>query len=160
METFLDRKDPRLLLNNHLLFKIAKQEFISSAPQAVYEARVIPEEGGLAEVEYIAHPGPSNGRFLREGLRPSGSRSVLLAFKSLRQETSAEERLASTDEKLETESAAATELLRGKVVATVVRLRESEVLLNFGDGTRLYVDSGTAVEFSVTDRDTDSESAG
>jgi hypothetical protein len=84
IETFLDREDQRLLLNNHVLVGLDKQQFIAAAPQHVYEARVIPEEGGLVEVDFIAHPAPSNGKFLREGLRRTGPRSVLLAFKSFK----------------------------------------------------------------------------
>ena len=52
---------------------------------------------------------------------------------------------------LEQESDRATQLLSGKVVARVVRHREAEVLVEFTDGTRLFVDcSGTGVELSIT----------
>ena len=41
-------------------------------------------------------------------------------------------------------------LLRSKVVKRLVRHRAGEVLLEFEDGTRLLVDSGTPVEVSIT----------
>jgi len=41
---------------------------------------------------------------------------------------------------LDAESERATELLRGKVVARVARFRNEEVVVEFEDGTRLYVD--------------------
>ena len=50
------------------------------------------------------------------------------------------------------ESARATELLRGKVVARVVRNRPSEVLVEFTDGTRMFVDqTDGALELSITE---------
>jgi len=54
-------------------------------------------------------------------------------------------------EHLAQEAAAATQALAGKVVARVERYRNSEMLIEFTDGTRLFVD-GTAdgVELSVT----------
>jgi hypothetical protein len=53
--------------------------------------------------------------------------------------------------KLEEESSRATEMLAGKVVARVVRHREGEVLVEFEDGTRLFVDhTQTDVEISIT----------
>jgi hypothetical protein len=42
-----------------------------------------------------------------------------------------------------------TELLAGKVVKQARRHRESELLLEFADGTCLFVD-GAKLEFSVT----------
>lgn len=53
--------------------------------------------------------------------------------------------------KLSDESVRATELLAGKVVARVVRHRESEVLVEFTDNARLFVNHTThGVELSVT----------
>jgi hypothetical protein len=53
--------------------------------------------------------------------------------------------------KLAEESARATEVLAGKVVARVVRHREGEVLVEFEDGTRLFVDrTASGVELSIT----------
>lgn len=53
---------------------------------------------------------------------------------------------------LEEESMLATEMLSGKVVARVVRHRETEVLVEFTDGTRLFVDRSTnGVEVSITE---------
>jgi len=52
---------------------------------------------------------------------------------------------------LEQESDKATELLKGKVVSHVVRHRESEVLIVFTDGTRVFVDkTETGLDVSVT----------
>lgn len=52
---------------------------------------------------------------------------------------------------LDAEAERATELLKGKVVACVKRFREGEVLVEFEDGTRLYVDrSIEGVELSIT----------
>jgi hypothetical protein len=52
---------------------------------------------------------------------------------------------------LENESAKLTELLKGKVVKTVRRHRSSEVMIEFDDGSRLFVDrSSEGLEFSVT----------
>ncbi len=49
------------------------------------------------------------------------------------------------------EASRATEILQGKVVARIARLRNTEVLVEFTDGTRLFVDrSDSAVELSIT----------
>jgi hypothetical protein len=42
------------------------------------------------------------------------------------------------------------ELLRGQTVAEVVQHRPNEVLIQFADGSRLFVEAKTALEFSVT----------
>jgi hypothetical protein len=51
---------------------------------------------------------------------------------------------------LEDESERATAMLAGKVVARVVRHGAAEVLIEFADGSRLFVDSTSAVELSIT----------
>ena len=51
---------------------------------------------------------------------------------------------------LQAEATQATELLTGKVVASVSRDRESEVLIEFTDGSRLFVDAETPVALSIT----------
>ena len=52
---------------------------------------------------------------------------------------------------LEQEALRATEMLKGKIVAAVIRHRESEVLIQFTDGTRLFVDqTPVGVELSIT----------
>lgn len=52
---------------------------------------------------------------------------------------------------LSQEAARATQALAGKVVARVDRHRASEVLIEFTDGTRLFVDGTTqGLELSVT----------
>ena len=57
-------------------------------------------------------------------------------------------------EHLDRESAKATTVLAGKVVVRVVRHRESEVLIEFTDGTRLFADAaGGGLELSVTSPD-------
>jgi hypothetical protein len=51
---------------------------------------------------------------------------------------------------LEKESERATDILSGKVLARLVRHRESEVLIEFTDGTRLFVDASTdGLELSI-----------
>jgi hypothetical protein len=52
---------------------------------------------------------------------------------------------------LKAEAERASEMLRGKVVARVIRHRPTEVLLEFTDGTRLFVDQAAdALELSIT----------
>jgi hypothetical protein len=52
----------------------------------------------------------------------------------------------------EEEAEHATESLAGKVIETVSRHRPEEVLIQFTDGTRLFVDiNGTSLELSITD---------
>ena len=52
---------------------------------------------------------------------------------------------------LEEESSRATETLSGKVVSRLVRHREGEVLIEFTDGTRLFVGrNANGVELSIT----------
>jgi hypothetical protein len=58
-----------------------------------------------------------------------------------------------TDEikQLGEQSEKASTLLSGKVVARVVRNRSTEVLIEFTDGTRLFVDiAGDSLELSIT----------
>ena len=51
---------------------------------------------------------------------------------------------------LDEEAKRATELLKGKVVARVARHREGEVMVEFADGTRLYVDRrDDGIELSI-----------
>ena len=52
---------------------------------------------------------------------------------------------------LQDEAARATEMLQGKTVARVIRNRPGEVLIEFQDGTRVFVDrSETGVKVSIT----------
>ena len=52
---------------------------------------------------------------------------------------------------MEEESERASDMLRGKVVARVIRDRPTEVMVEFTDGTRLFVDRvADALELSVT----------
>jgi hypothetical protein len=52
---------------------------------------------------------------------------------------------------LVSEESKATELLSGKVVSRIIRNRESEVLVEFTDGTRLFIDkSNSGLELSIT----------
>lgn len=56
-----------------------------------------------------------------------------------------------TTEQLEQESSRATEMLAGKVVARIVRHREAEVLVEFTDGTRFFVNRAEqGVELSIS----------
>ena len=51
---------------------------------------------------------------------------------------------------LEEESERATAMLLGKVVRRVMRHRDGEVAIEFADGSRLFADSGTPLELSIT----------
>jgi hypothetical protein len=52
---------------------------------------------------------------------------------------------------LEDEAARLTDLLRGKVIKAIRRHRSDEVLVEFEDETRLYIDRNSGgLEFSVT----------
>ncbi|MCW2394585.1 MULTISPECIES: hypothetical protein [unclassified Sphingobium] len=51
---------------------------------------------------------------------------------------------------LDDETTRATEMLRGKIVKRVIRHRESEVLIEFEDGSRFFADSKTSLELSIT----------
>jgi hypothetical protein len=54
-------------------------------------------------------------------------------------------------QELEREAVGLTNLLRGKIVKAVKRHRSGEVLIEFGDGTRLFVNTvADGLEFSVT----------
>lgn len=53
--------------------------------------------------------------------------------------------------KLAEEAERASEMLHGKVVAHVIRHRAAEVIFEFTDGTRVFVDSASEVlELSIT----------
>jgi hypothetical protein len=58
---------------------------------------------------------------------------------------------------LKEEAEKLTNLLRGKSVKLVRRHRAKEVVIEFDDGTRLFVDTATALDFSVTDMREDEE---
>jgi hypothetical protein len=51
---------------------------------------------------------------------------------------------------LDDEADRATEMLTGRSVRVVRRHRETEVLIEFEDGTRLFINSGSALELSIT----------
>jgi len=52
---------------------------------------------------------------------------------------------------LENEAARLTDLLKGKAVKIVRRHRPSEIVIEFDDGTRLFVDRiSNGLEFSIT----------
>jgi hypothetical protein len=55
------------------------------------------------------------------------------------------------DETLKAEGRRASRMLKGKIVKVVRRHRAREVLIEFEDGTRLFVDAkGDQVELSIT----------
>jgi hypothetical protein len=59
--------------------------------------------------------------------------------------------MSSENSSLSTEAERATELLRGKEVATVWRHRKQEVGIEFTDGTRLFIDwKQDGIELSIT----------
>lgn len=48
------------------------------------------------------------------------------------------------------EAERATAMLEGKVVARVARHDDNEVMVEFADGSRLFVSSQSALELSIT----------
>jgi hypothetical protein len=65
---------------------------------------------------------------------------------------SGEDRMSVAEGTLEEEGQRATAMLAGKVVRCVRRLRAQELLVEFTDGTRLFVDGGSpgTLELSIT----------
>ena len=58
---------------------------------------------------------------------------------------------SSNDEKLRAEGRRASRMLKGKIVKDVRRHRSGEVLVEFTDGTRLFIDAkGDEIELSIT----------
>ena len=56
-----------------------------------------------------------------------------------------------TKELLNSEAEKATKMLQGKTVSKILRYQKAEVLIEFSDGSRLYVDkSDTGLELSIT----------
>jgi hypothetical protein len=54
---------------------------------------------------------------------------------------------------LESEASKLTDILRGKAVNVIKRHRPGEIMIEFEDGSRLFVNrASTGLEFSVTDR--------
>jgi hypothetical protein len=53
--------------------------------------------------------------------------------------------------KMKNEAAKVTALLQGRIVKTVWRHRPGEIAIEFEDGARLFVDSATALDLSITD---------
>jgi len=51
---------------------------------------------------------------------------------------------------LEEEAARLTELLHGKQVKVIYRHGETELVIIFVDETRLFIDSNTCLDFSIT----------
>lgn len=51
---------------------------------------------------------------------------------------------------MDEESGRATSLLRGKIVHRIARHREQEVMIEFDDGSRLYVAGDAILEMSIT----------
>jgi hypothetical protein len=64
--------------------------------------------------------------------------------------------MASDAEKFDAEGKRATKLLRGKTVAVVRRHRSGEVLIEFTDHSRIFVDrAGDGLEISITGTETE-----
>ncbi len=83
LDAFLADRDDRLVDLNHVISNIDKQSFITADVEIVYEMRIL-DTGEYLEIEYAAEPRPSDGRFLREGIRSSDSeRGFLTAFKMI-----------------------------------------------------------------------------
>ncbi|WP_188514846.1 hypothetical protein [Blastomonas aquatica] len=51
---------------------------------------------------------------------------------------------------LDEEASRATQMLSGRALSHVRRFKATEVLLEFEDGTRLYIDSASTLELSIT----------
>lgn len=51
---------------------------------------------------------------------------------------------------LDEEAERLKELLSRKIVTTVYRHRANEIVVEFSDGSRMFVDASTALEISVT----------
>jgi hypothetical protein len=51
---------------------------------------------------------------------------------------------------LDEEASRATQMLSGRVLSHVQRFKATEILLEFDDGTRLYIDSASTLELSIT----------
>ena len=62
-------RDPHLYHDNFLLNGLDKQSFISAEPQLVFEIRQVKSDDRF-EVEYLARPTQSDGKFLRAGFMP------------------------------------------------------------------------------------------
>lgn len=59
--------------------------------------------------------------------------------------------MANKTTELAVEAKCVSEILSGKVLARVIRHRSTEVLLEFTDGTRFFVDlAGDVLELSIT----------
>lgn len=56
---------------------------------------------------------------------------------------------------LKEEAARATALLRGRIIKTVWRHRPGEIGIEFEDGARLFVDSSSRLELSITTDEVD-----
>ncbi|MGV3530907.1 MAG: hypothetical protein ACO1QR_00950 [Chthoniobacteraceae bacterium] len=54
------------------------------------------------------------------------------------------------ESELQAEAARATEMLHGRVLRQIWRHRPGEIGLEFEDGTRLFVDSTSPLELSIT----------
>ncbi|MBA4747334.1 MAG: hypothetical protein H2056_01335 [Sphingopyxis sp.] len=54
---------------------------------------------------------------------------------------------------LDEEALRATKMLAGRIVSHVRRFSSKEILVEFADGTRLFVDSSADVELSITGDD-------
>lgn len=55
-----------------------------------------------------------------------------------------------SDMNLEEEAERLTELLHGKTIKVIYRHGETELVIIFMDGTRLFIDSSGCLDFSIT----------
>ena len=56
----------------------------------------------------------------------------------------------STESNLSSEAESIQELLKGKVIARILRPGDNEICIECSDGMRLFVESKSALAFSVT----------
>ena len=68
-QNHLTKNDSNLFLNNHILNRIDKHEFIIAEPQFIYEVRNCPLHG-LLEAYYSTDQPLNDGKFMRGGIFP------------------------------------------------------------------------------------------
>lgn len=51
---------------------------------------------------------------------------------------------------LQQEAKRATTLLKGKIVTKCIRNKPNEIIITFSDGTRIFIDSKSNLELSIT----------
>ncbi|WP_394713798.1 hypothetical protein [uncultured Desulfuromonas sp.] len=68
LENFIKDRDSRLFTDNHFLLGIAKDAYIYSSPQMIYEVRIMPNKNPI-EFLYWSERQPKTQGFLRTGVK-------------------------------------------------------------------------------------------